>query len=118
MDEPFGALDSQTRGIMQEQLVKIWEDLDKTIIFVTHDLEEALFLADRIYVLTRRPAKLKEILPVDLPRPRDPGMRMSSKFLALKRSLFELTHDDAMKVATSQSGRQVLVKKTRKPRAK
>jgi len=118
MDEPFGALDSQTRGIMQEQLEKIWEELDKTVVFVTHDLEEALFLADRIYVLTPRPARLKEFLIVDLPRPRDPAMKMSKQFLALRRSLFELTHDDAMEVA-AQAGRQVLVKRSRsKPRAK
>ena len=118
MDEPFGALDSQTRGIMQEQLEKIVEELDKTVVFVTHDLEEALFLADRIYVLTPRPARLKEVLIVDMPRPRDPAMKLSHKFLALKRNLFELTHDDAMKVA-GQPGRQILVKRTRgKPRAK
>jgi NitT/TauT family transport system ATP-binding protein len=111
MDEPFGALDSQTRGIMQEQLVKIWEDLDKTVVFVTHDLEEALFLADRIYVQTPRPASLKEVVTVDLPRPRDPEMKMSSAFLTLKRTLFALTHDDAVKVAKGQAARPLLVKK-------
>lgn len=111
MDEPFGALDSQTRGIMQEQLVRIWEDLDKTIVFVTHDLEEAVFLADRIYVLTPRPARIKTILTVDLPRPRDPDTKMSIEFLALRQDLFAITHDDAIRVAAGQTSPPIVVGK-------
>jgi ABC-type nitrate/sulfonate/bicarbonate transport system ATPase subunit len=113
MDEPFGALDSQTRGIMQEQLVEIWEHLDKTIVFVTHDLEEAIFLADRIYVLTPRPARLKTIVPVKLRRPRDPETKMSDEFLRLRRELIELTHDDAMEVAAQEVGSLVLKRKAK-----
>jgi NitT/TauT family transport system ATP-binding protein len=100
MDEPFGALDSQTRGIMQEQLEQLWQALDKTIVFVTHDLEEAIFLADRIYVLTSRPAQLKEIVPVKLSRPRNPDTKLSNEFLKLRRKLIQLTHDDAIKAAS------------------
>ena len=113
MDEPFGALDSQTRGIMQEQLVEIWEHLDKTIVFVTHDLEEAIFLADRIYVLTPRPARLKTIVPVQLARPRDPETKMSDEFIKLRRELIELTHDDAMKVASQVVGPLVLKRRSK-----
>jgi len=116
MDEPFGALDSQTRGIMQEQLVEIWEQLDKTIVFVTHDLEEAIFLADRIYVLTPRPASLKAIVPVELARPRDPETKMSDEFLRLRRELIKLTHDDAMHVVGQVIGPLVLKRRTKQHR--
>jgi NitT/TauT family transport system ATP-binding protein len=116
MDEPFGALDSQTRGIMQEQLVEIWEHLDKTIVFVTHDLEEAIFLADRIYVLTPRPARLKTIVPVRLARPRDPETKMSDEFLRLRRELIELTHDDALEVVGQVVGPLVLKKRAKQHR--
>jgi len=101
MDEPFGALDSQTRAIMQEQLEQIWEHLDKTIVFVTHDLEEAIFLADSIFVLTPRPARLKQIVRVPLPRPRAAAIKTSDEFLELRRALIEMTHADAAEVASS-----------------
>jgi len=71
MDEPFAALDCQTRNIMQEELLNIWEQDRKTILFVTHNVEEAVFLADRILVLTARPGRLYETMEVDIPRPRD-----------------------------------------------
>ena len=71
MDEPFGALDAQTRYIMQNELLKIWQATRKTILFVTHSIEEAVFLADRIVVMTRRPARIKEIVKLTTPRPRD-----------------------------------------------
>lgn len=111
MDEPFGALDSQTRGIMQEQLVQIWEALDKTIVFVTHDLEEAIFLADRIYVLTVRPARLREIVPVSLARPRDPDTKLTDEFLKLRRELIRLTHQDAIEEASKDVVRSLIKKK-------
>ncbi len=71
MDEPFGALDAQTRFIMQNELLKIWQTTQKTIVFVTHSIEEAVFLADRIVVMTKRPARIKEIVKLDMPRPRN-----------------------------------------------
>jgi NitT/TauT family transport system ATP-binding protein len=70
MDEPFAALDCQTRNLMQEELLSIWEQDKKTILFVTHNVEEAVFLADRILVLTARPGRLYETIAVDIPRPR------------------------------------------------
>ncbi|MHB8618451.1 MAG: ABC transporter ATP-binding protein [Chloroflexota bacterium] len=70
MDEPFGALDAQTRTILQDQLLRLQEYLKATIIFVTHDLEEAIYLSDRVVILSRRPGRIKEVIPVDLPSPR------------------------------------------------
>lgn len=94
MDEPFGALDAQTRNIMQAGLLKILEKTDQTILFVTHSVDEAVFLSDKIVVLTKRPAKIKELITVDLPRPRD---RASPEFTALrKRILEELEKENVM----------------------
>ena len=74
MDEPFGALDAQTRLIMQEILLKVWEDTGKTILFVTHDVNVAVFLVDKVYVMTAHPGKLKYIQDVDFERPRHPDI--------------------------------------------
>lgn len=71
MDEPFGAVDAQTRNRLQQELLKIWEKEQKTIMFITHSVDEAVFLADRVVVFTARPGKIKEIIDIDLPRPRD-----------------------------------------------
>jgi NitT/TauT family transport system ATP-binding protein len=72
MDEPFGAIDAQTRAVLQSELIQIWERTKKTVLFVTHSVEEALYLSDKVYVLSSRPAQVKEVIDVDLPRPRDP----------------------------------------------
>ena len=72
MDEPFGAIDAQTRVGLQEELLEIWERTRKTVVFVTHSVDEALYLSDRVYVLSHRPARVLEVVEVDLPRPRDP----------------------------------------------
>lgn len=94
MDEPFGALDAQTRNIMQAGLIKILEKTDQTIIFVTHSVDEAVYLSDRIVVLTKRPAKIKEIIDIPWPRPRD---RASPEFTALrKRILTELENENTL----------------------
>ena len=77
MDEPFGALDAQTREVMQEELTRLWERTGKTIVFVTHDIEEAVYLGDRVVVLTARPARVKEEVAIGLPRPRDITVRKS-----------------------------------------
>ncbi len=71
MDEPFGALDAQTRNIMQSELLKIWGDERKTVVFVTHSVDEAIYLADRIVIMSARPGKIKDVIDVDLPRPRN-----------------------------------------------
>jgi len=89
LDEPFGALDAQTRTRMQDALSRLWEQRKKTVLFVTHDAEEALYLADRILVLSERPARVKTRLAVDIPRPRRFEMRFSADFLALKRRVWE-----------------------------
>ena len=87
MDEPFGALDALSRRTLQQELVKIWSDLGKTIVFVTHSIEEAIFLADRIVVMTYRPGTIKADLRVDMPRPRDSS---TAAFNALKREIGEM----------------------------
>src|SRR5262249_62415867 len=88
--EPFGALDAQTRARMQDQLARLWEQRRKTVLFVTHDAEEAIYLADRIAVLTPRPGRVKAELPVAFPRPRTVEGRFSADFSALKRQVWQL----------------------------
>jgi ABC-type nitrate/sulfonate/bicarbonate transport system ATPase subunit len=89
MDEPFGALDAQTRRTMQDELVKIWAATKKTCLFVTHSVEEALLLSDRVVTMTARPGRIKAIHAVGLPRPRDES---GPEFVALKRELTHLLH--------------------------
>ena len=89
LDEPFGALDSQTRARMQDALARLWEQRRKTVLFVTHDAEEALYLADRILVLTERPGRIKAQFTVQIPRPRSFETRFSPGFVALKRQVLE-----------------------------
>jgi len=91
LDEPFGALDSQTRARMQDALARLWEQRRKTVLFVTHDAEEALYLADRILVLTERPGRIKAQFAVQVPRPRSFETRFSPGFVALKRQVLEAT---------------------------
>lgn len=86
MDEPFGALDAQTRNLMQAELIKILAKTDQTIIFITHSVDEAVYLSDRIVVLTKRPATIKEVVNIDWPRPRD---RASPEFTALRKRILE-----------------------------
>jgi NitT/TauT family transport system ATP-binding protein len=87
MDEPFGALDAQTRNMLQQELLDIWEATKKTIIFITHSVDEAVYLSDRIIVLTPRPGRICQIFPVDLPRPRD---RTSPEFAQVRREVLDL----------------------------
>jgi len=87
MDEPFGALDAQTRNLLQTEILEIWNKTKKTILFVTHSVDEALFLADRIIVLTARPGRIREIISVDLPRPRE---RTEPTFGALRKYVLSL----------------------------
>jgi NitT/TauT family transport system ATP-binding protein len=93
MDEPFGALDSQTRLQMQQLLLRVWEHSKKTVLFVTHDIDEAILLGDRIFVMGARPGRIKEILDVPISRPRNLDMVMDPDFIRMKRDIFHQLHD-------------------------
>jgi NitT/TauT family transport system ATP-binding protein len=92
MDEPFGALDAQTRCQMQSYLLQIWKSVDVTVVFITHDLEEAIYLADRILVLDANPGRVREMIEVPVPRPRHSDQLVSPTFLSARKHLEELIH--------------------------
>jgi NitT/TauT family transport system ATP-binding protein len=104
MDEPFGALDALTRRNLQDELLRIWSELKKTVVFVTHGIEEAIYLADRVVVMTYRPGRVKQIIPITLARPRDTA---SLEFNQIKRTISQLVmeeqarHEQAERAATS-----------------
>ena len=100
MDEPFGALDAQTRGMMQELLLRVWEKHRITVLFVTHDVDEAIFMSDRVMVMTSRPGKIKEEFTVDLPHPRHYGMMTSTPFVTLKHAIIEAIREETLKSMT------------------
>jgi NitT/TauT family transport system ATP-binding protein len=95
MDEPFGALDAQTRCQMQGYLLEIWQNVDVTILFITHDLDEAVYLGDRIVVLDAQPGRVREVIEVPLPRPRDTEQFLDPYFLATRYHIEELIHSPA-----------------------
>ena len=99
LDEPFGALDNQTRSLMQELLLSIWESERKTVLFVTHDIEEAIFMANRVVVMTARPGHVKADVPVTLAHPRHYTIKTSPEFSALKAELTEQIRVEALKTA-------------------
>jgi NitT/TauT family transport system ATP-binding protein len=99
LDEPFGALDNQTRALMQELLLGIWERERKTVLFVTHDIEEAIFLASRVLVMTARPGRIKADLAIELPHPRHYTIKTSPEFSALKARLTEEIRAEAVLAA-------------------
>jgi NitT/TauT family transport system ATP-binding protein len=94
MDEPFAALDAQTRDIMQVELLSIWQKARKTVLFVTHQIDEAIYLSDRVMVMTKRPGHAKKIFPIDLPRPRDYEMRVTPEFNELKLEIWQTLKDE------------------------
>jgi NitT/TauT family transport system ATP-binding protein len=96
MDEPFGALDAQTRVVMQEILTNMWQRLRISVLFVTHDIDEAVFLSDRILVMTARPGRIKAELAVPLPRPRTPEMTASPAFIGLVQQLRALIREESL----------------------
>jgi NitT/TauT family transport system ATP-binding protein len=96
MDEPFGALDAQTRGLMQDLLLQIWQEEALTVLFVTHDVDEAVYISDRVYVLSARPGRVKEIVEIGLPRPREYSIQLTSEFLELKHHVRDLIHHEAV----------------------
>ncbi len=97
LDEPFGALDALTRAIMQRWLLDLWQHNSRTILFITHDVDEAIYLGDRVLVMTARPGKVKLEQKVDLPRPRPPEIVTSTVFVRLKRTLLEAIEEESMK---------------------
>jgi NitT/TauT family transport system ATP-binding protein len=97
LDEPFGALDAQTRVIMQQILTNMWQRLKTSVLFVTHDIDEAIFLSDRVYCMTARPGTIKAGIKIPLERPRQQAMMMSSEFLALRRGLMSLIREESLK---------------------
>jgi len=105
MDEPFGSLDAQTRSVMQELLLSVWERHQQTVLFVTHDIEEALLLADSVSVMTARPGRIKKRLTVDLPRPRSLEVTTSPAFNDLKRAVLGLIREESVRAAAEGVGR-------------
>jgi NitT/TauT family transport system ATP-binding protein len=101
MDEPFGALDALTRRNLQDELLRIWAELGVTILFVTHGIEESIYLADRVVVMTYRPGTVKRIVPIGLPRPRDPA---SAEFNALKRDVAALVMEEQARHEADEAG--------------
>ena len=97
LDEPFGALDALTRAVMQRWLLEIWQRHRRTVLFITHDVDEAIFLGDRVLAMTARPGSVKLACTVDLPRPRHPALVTSPEFIALKRQVLDAIEEESMK---------------------
>ena len=96
MDEPFGALDAQTRETMQEELTRLWERTRKTIVFVTHDIEEAVYLGDRVVVLSARPGRIREEVRIDLPRPRSLEIKKSAQCHEYRNLVWDLVRQESL----------------------
>jgi sulfonate transport system ATP-binding protein len=95
MDEPFGALDAQTRLTMQELLLGVWREVRTTVLFVTHDIDEAIFLADRVAVMTARPGQIRDLMPVKLPRPRPAEVIATPEFMSLKARVLAQVREES-----------------------
>jgi len=99
LDEPFGALDAQTKAQMQEWLLRLWADFGKTVVFVTHDVEEAIYLSDEVHVMATRPGRIVDMMPVPIARPRQRGVTLAPEFIAIKErclALLSAAHDAAL----------------------
>lgn len=103
MDEPFGALDAQTRTMMQENLLELWSEIGATVVFVTHDLDEAIFLADRILVMSASPGRLLKDLTVDLARPRKADIVLDPAFIAVKKDCLDLIREESLRAFEQHS---------------
>ena len=104
MDEPFAALDAQTRMSMQELLLGVWQEVRTTVLFVTHDIDEALFLSDRVVVMTARPGGVRDVVDVKLPRPRAPEIIITSEFARLKALVLAQVREESRKALTAGAG--------------
>jgi len=103
MDEPFGALDAQTRIMMQENLLEIWQEFRNTVVFVTHDIDEAVFLSDRIVVMSASPGRIIADIDVKLPRPREQSLLTSAEFMDLKRQCLDLIRQETLNAFQQQN---------------
>jgi NitT/TauT family transport system ATP-binding protein len=103
MDEPFAALDAQTREIMQTELVRIWEQGRKTVLFVTHQIDEAVFLSDRVFVFARRPGRVSEIVTIDLPRPRALSLKRTPEFARYVDHIWGLIEEDVRETVLNEN---------------
>jgi len=103
MDEPFGALDALTRSLMQDFLLEIWEDDPKTVILVTHDIEEAIYLADRTVVMTSRPGRVREVIDIELPRPRRYEVQSTGAFIELRDHVTSIVRKEASKSVAAEA---------------
>ena len=101
LDEPLGALDALTRAVMQEWLLGIWERERRTILLITHDIDEAIFLSGRVLTMSARPGRIKGELAIDLERPRDHRITTSRRFMELKKIVVDLIYDESVKAATT-----------------
>jgi NitT/TauT family transport system ATP-binding protein len=99
MDEPFGALDALTRRSLQDELLRIWMEFRKTIVFVTHSIQESIYLADRVVVMTYRPGTVKKVVTVDLPHPRDMN---SPRFIELQKELTQMVMEEQMRYENAE----------------
>jgi NitT/TauT family transport system ATP-binding protein len=104
MDEPFAALDAQTREIMQSELLRIWRSNRKTVLFVTHQIDEAVYLADRVVVMTSRPGQIKGVLDVDIPRPRELSIKRTPRFLELVDEIWKMIEEEVKAALSITSG--------------
>jgi NitT/TauT family transport system ATP-binding protein len=104
LDEPFGALDAQTRVVMQQILTNMWQRLRISVLFITHDIDESIYLSDRVYVMTARPGRIKAEIPIDLPRPRSPELTTGSAYLSLRARLHELIREESLKAMGGELG--------------
>jgi len=103
MDEPFAALDQQTKLLLQEELIRIWSDTRKTVLFVTHNIDEAVVLADRVIVMTAHPGRIKAEVPIDLPRPRDPiDVRSDPRYTELTQGIWHVLRDEVLRARAQE----------------
>ena len=104
MDEPFGALDEQTRLLLGEELLRIWDELGQTIVFITHNINEAVQLADRVVVMSARPGRIKKEVIIDLSRPRDPSVLTKQKFTTLVGEIWSELREESIKALRYETG--------------
>jgi NitT/TauT family transport system ATP-binding protein len=106
MDEPFGALDVQTKAIMQNELLQLWEELRPSVLFITHDLDEAVALADKVVIMTSSPGTIKDVFDIDLPRPRGDvqKIRHEERFLELQGQIWESLKDEVTRAYKQSAG--------------